>query len=170
MPILWFGYKGFSKGLIIEVISIFAFGLAIYAGVNFTDFLSEKIDASGENKYLPVISFSILFVGVLVLVFLLGKLIERAINAVRLTLINKILGAVFGGAKIALALSVLLVIIRSYDEKLNFVPADMKSSSLLYEPLTELSLLVIPSLEDSKLFQAPLPKVEIAPDAAVTVE
>jgi membrane protein required for colicin V production len=169
VPILWFGYKGFTKGFVVEVISIFAFGLAIYAGVNFTDYLSKLIGGE-ETKYLPVISFSILFIGVLILTFLLGKLIEKAVNAAKLTLINKIAGAAFGGLKIALALSVLLAIIRSYDQKLEFISPELKESSLLFEPLTELSLYVIPSLEESKLFEAPIPKVEIKPEAEVSFE
>jgi membrane protein required for colicin V production len=170
IPILWFAYKGFSKGLVIEVISLLAFGLAIYAGINFTDYISGLIDDDQSNKYLPIISFSILFIGVLILVFMLGKIIERAVKSVRLEMINKIAGAVFGGAKIALIMSVLLVILRSYDEKLGFIPEKIKTDSLLFEPITKLSLLAIPSLKDSKLFDAPIPQVEIEPQVNVEVK
>lgn len=100
----------------------------------------------------------------------MGKLIEKAVNAAKLTLINKIAGAAFGGLKIALALSVLLAIIRSYDQKLEFISPELKEGSLLFEPLTELSLYVIPSLEESKLFEAPMPKVEIKPKVEVSLE
>jgi hypothetical protein len=47
---------------------------------------------------------------------------------------------------------VLLVIVNSFDQKANIVPKDLKENSLLYQPLSDVSLKVIPALKNSGLF------------------
>ena len=79
-------------------------------------------------------------------------MLEKAINLVQLKLVNKATGAVFGVAKIVLVISVLLVIVNSFDQKSNIVPKDLKENSLLYQPLSDVSLRVIPALKNSGLF------------------
>jgi membrane protein required for colicin V production len=79
-------------------------------------------------------------------------MLEKAVNLVQLKLINKAMGALFGVAKIVLVISVLLVIVNSFDEKANIVPKDLKDNSLLYQPLSDVSFKVIPALKNSGLF------------------
>ena len=47
VPLLWGAFKGFKKGLIIEVVSLIALGLGIWGGVHFSDFsttfLADKL-------------------------------------------------------------------------------------------------------------------------------
>ena len=62
------------------------------------------------------------------------------------------MGAVFGVAKIVLVISVLLVIVNSFDEKANIVPKDLKENSLLYQPLSDVSLKLYQLLKNSGLF------------------
>ena len=97
-------------------------------------------------------SFAITFILIVATVFVLGKMLEKAVNFVQLKLANKLTGAVFGIAKIVLVISVLLVIVNSFDQKANIVPKDLKANSLLYQPLSDVSLKVIPALKNSRLF------------------
>ena len=54
-------WKGFSKGLVIEVFSFVAFFLGLWAGIHFSDgvaaFLKESLTIKSE--YLPAISFTV---------------------------------------------------------------------------------------------------------------
>lgn len=152
VPLLWAAYRGFNKGLIIEVSTLIAFGLGIWGGIHFSDFIAELIMDKVDSEYVPIVSFGATFILIVAAIFVLGKLLEKAVNLVQLKLVNKITGAFFGVAKIALIISVILVIINSYDQKVNIVPQDLKENSLLYQPLTDISLQVIPALEESNLF------------------
>ena len=124
----------------------------IWGGINFSDFVAELLADSIESKYVPLVSFAITFILIVAAIFVLGKMLEKAVNLVQLKLVNKATGAVFGVAKIVLVISVLLVIVNSFDEKANIVPKDLKESSLLYQPLSDVSLKVIPALQNSGLF------------------
>ena len=152
VPLIWAGFRGFKKGFIIEVSALIAFGLGIWGGIHFSDFVAELLSDSIESKYVPLVSFAITFILIVATVFVLGKMLEKAVNLVQLKLVNKLTGAVFGVAKIVLVISVLLVIVNSFDQKANIVPKDLKENSLLYQPLSEVSLKVIPALKNSGLF------------------
>ena len=152
VPLIWAGFIGFKKGLIIEVSALIAFGFGIWGGIHFSDFVAELLSNSIESKYVPLVSFAITFILIVAAVFVLGKMLEKAVNLVQLKLVNKLTGAVFGVAKIVLVISVLLVIVNSFDQKSNIVPKDLKENSLLYQPLLDVSLKVIPALKNSGLF------------------
>lgn len=151
--LVWFAYKGFTKGLVIELVSLIALGLGVYGGLKFSDTAAEFISGNVDTEYIPLVSFTITFVVIVVVVFVIGKLIEKIINMVALKFINKLSGAVFGVLKMALIMSVLLTIIESYDQKLGFIPKETKETSLLYYPLLEVSNKILPEIEKNNLFK-----------------
>lgn len=150
--LLWFGYKGFKKGLVFELVSIVALSLGIYGGLKFSDRTAELIMEHVDSQYLSILAFTLTFLIILVLVFAAGKVVEKIVNLAALKLVNKSLGAAFGVVKTLLILSVLLVIIESYDKKLGFVPTETKSSSLLYIPLLNFANQVLPEIEKNNLY------------------
>lgn len=151
--LLWFGYKGFKKGLVFELVSIIALSLGIYGGLKFSDRTAEYIMEFVDSQYLPVVAFTLTFLAILVLVFAAGKVVEKIVNLAALKLVNKSLGAAFGVLKTLLILSVLIVIIESYDKKLNFVPIETKESSMLYDPLLNFANQVLPEIEKNNLYK-----------------
>lgn len=153
IPLLWAAYRGFTKGVIIEVVSILAFVLGIWGAIHFSDYIAEYVHNNINNEYEPVISFSIIFVAIVICVFIIGKLLEQLINIAQLKLANKVAGAVFGAGKIILILSFLVIIINQYDAKFHFIPETVKEDSLLYQPLMDISKKVVPAVEDSDTFQ-----------------
>ncbi|MCD4736915.1 MAG: CvpA family protein, partial [Bacteroidales bacterium] len=68
----WLGYQGFRKGLIIEVASLAALILGIYAGIHFSGYAEQFIRNNFEIKedYIPVAAFTSTFIVVVILVFL----------------------------------------------------------------------------------------------------
>lgn len=154
VPLLWAAFRGVRKGLIFEVATLVALVLGVWGGIHFSDLVSVRIASfmEGNLQYLPLVSFCITFGVVVGGVLLLGKVIEKIVNAVALSIVNKILGAAFAMVKIGFILSVILVIVDSVDRKIELVPKDVKDSSLLYTPLKNFSLTVIPALENSQMF------------------
>lgn len=152
-------WKGFRKGLIIELATLAAFILGIWAGINFSDWTANGInDATGWNSdYLPVVAFTVTFLAVGAGVYFGGKALEKVINLAALKPLNKVAGLMFGLGKVLFIASVSLVILESYDEKGEFIKPEWKEESTLYHPVKDLSLATIPDLKYSELF---LPKKE----------
>ncbi len=151
VALIWFGYKGFTKGLVIELVGVVALTLGVYGGLKFSDTIARLITDSIEDKYVPIISFTITFVIIVVVVFVIGKMIEKIINLASLKLLNKLAGAAFGILKVGLIISVLLTIVESYDQKLHFLPQETKNESLFYVPMLSLADNVLPTIEKSRL-------------------
>ena len=162
IPLAYAGYKGFKNGLIIEVFTLLALLVGLYAGIHFSDFCAEflKNTFSWHSKYLPVITFTLIFLGVGTMVYFAGKTIEQLVKVVKLTPLNKFFGVFFAVLKMAYFLSVIVVLTESYDEKGNFFPVEKKEGSLLYKPVKSISTTTIPGLKESTIFLENAFKVE----------
>lgn len=154
VPLIYAGYKGFKHGLIIEVFTLLALFVGLYAGIHFSDFIAEflKTSFSWDSEYLPIISFTIIFLGIGAMVFFAGKTIEQMVKVVNLTPLNKFFGVFFAVLKMLYIVSVILVIAESYDEKGDFFPEEKKEKSLLYNPVKAVSTTTIPGMDASSIF------------------
>mgnify|MGYP001942871926 CR=1 FL=1 len=154
IPIIIGAWRGFKKGFVIELFTLLALLVGIYAGIHFSDYMAEILreNVGITTEYLPAIAFTVTFLLVGAMVYFAGKMIEKGLKIVALGMVNKIAGLIFGVVKMVFILSAALVILESYDEKGKFIPTDLKTNSLLYEPVKKTSLTAIPALKYSDLF------------------
>lgn len=154
IPLAYAAWKGFKHGLIIEIFTLMALVLGIYAGIHFSDYASKFLKDTLEwnSKYLPVVAFTLTFLAVGAMVYFGGKAIERVVKFTGLSPINKTFGIIFSLIKMGYFISVLIVLLESYDEKNDFFPEETKADSLLYEPIKNLSTSTIPGITESTIF------------------
>ena len=171
VPLAWFTYKGFSKGLIIELATLVGLLLGIYIAGNFSfytaDFLRDKFDF--HSQYMNIISFTLTFVGVVILVMLFGKSLEKVVNLFMLSFINKLAGALFGFLKVAFVLSVLIFILTTFGLENSIIDKEMQEKSHLYTPVKSIAPFVFPMVKengvdlfdqlDEKVHDIELPKI-----------
>ena len=151
--ILFDAYLGYRKGIVIEICTLAALLLGVYAGIKFSGIISGWINGlmSEPSKWVPLISFAICFITVVVLVFFIGKWLERFVKITALKPIDKILGAIFGLAKFIVLAGVFLLMITHHEPSSDLISDEQKESSLLYEPLTGLVTKYIPLVELEQL-------------------
>ncbi len=151
VPLAWFTYKGFSKGLIIELATLIALLLGVYIASNFSfytaDYLRDQFDF--HSKYMSIISFTITFIGVVVLVMLFGKSLEKVVNLFMLSFVNKLAGAVFGMLKIAFFLSVIIFILTTFGIEENVIDNEIQEKSYLYNPVKSIAPVVFPVVKQN---------------------
>lgn len=154
IPLAYAAWKGFQKGFIIEVFTLLAFFVGIYAAINFSDYAAEKItgEIDVNTVYLPTIAFTLTFLAVGGMVFFAGKAIEKVVKITALSPMNKMGGLVFGALKMVLIVSVLLSILESYSEKNEMLSTETREESVLYQPLKEVSLYTVPGLRASNIY------------------
>lgn len=154
VPLVYAAYKGFKHGFIIELFTLLAILVGIYVGIHFSDGVASWLKSSfgWDSVYLPVAAFTITFLGVGAMIYFGGKVLEKMIRVVNLSPLNKAAGVVFALIKTIYIVSVLLVMVESYDEKGNFFPQRTKAQSLLYNPVKNVSQKTIPALSESTIF------------------
>jgi len=154
VPLLWGAWKGLKKGLIIELFTLLALLVGIYVAINFSDFTAEKINENFtlESKYLPVVAFTITFLVVGALIFFAGKMVEKMVQVINLSTVNKLLGMFLGIIKMIYTLSVLIILVETYDERGEFIPTSVKEESFMYTPVKNITLYTIPAVEESRIW------------------
>jgi membrane protein required for colicin V production len=154
VPLLLAAWKGFKRGFIIEIFIVLALLVGIYCGIHFSDYTSELIKdkLNVSSIYLPLISFALTFIVIAVGIYFTGKMLEKVIKIAQLSLFNKLGGVFFSVVKTLYFMSTLFLLIASVQEKTELIPAATLNESLLYAPVSKLSLATIPYLKESKLF------------------
>jgi membrane protein required for colicin V production len=148
-------WKGWKNGFVMEVFSMLALFAGIYAGVHLSDwmaaFLHDKMDVKSEN--LPIISFVVVFLLVLVGLYFLGKLITKTVSAGGAERWNQVGGAFFSLTKTLLFLSIVFVLFNALDRKYSWLPDQQREKSYFYRPIYNFSLFLLPAVENSDFFR-----------------
>lgn len=152
IPLIWGAYKGFRKGFIIEIASLAALLLGVWGGIKFSaysaEYLSKVFNISAE--IMPLLSFVVTFIGIVIIVFFIAKMLERVVKMVALGIVNRIAGMVFGMMKFGIIISVILNLVNTIDSEISFIESEVKTNSLLYQPLSDFSGKLFPKLNELK--------------------
>ena len=64
IPLLWGAFKGFKKGLIIELASLIALFLGVWGAIKFSSVVGNYLDQTFtvSEKFLPLVSFAVTFI------------------------------------------------------------------------------------------------------------
>ncbi len=136
---------GFRKGLLLEIFGVLAFVLAIIGGFKLMEtgmvYLSEYFE--DFDQLLPFISFLVIFLAIIILVNMLGKLLKKMIDLTLLGGFDKFAGAILGLVKWAIGVSILLWLVNNFGIEL----PGQEEELVLYPFLTELGPKLIASLD-----------------------
>lgn len=149
-------FKGFQRGFIIELSSLLALLLGIWAGVR----LSERVgQAIGLGEDSTALAFLVTFVAVLILVQLLARGLTKLIDIAQLGIPNKLAGIGFGVLRSAFTLSVMLNLLAGWSEG-SMPPERVREDSRIYDPLRAFAPFVIPALGESKWVMESLRQIQ----------
>ena len=122
--------KGLRKGLAVALFSIVAFIIGLAAAMKLSAVVAVYLqkNVAVSNHWLPFISFIIVFLVVVVLVNLGGKLVEKTFEMAFLGWANRLGGAIFYMILYIIIFSIFLF----YAEKINLLKQDTISNSVAY--------------------------------------
>jgi membrane protein required for colicin V production len=123
--------KGYSRGLILALFSIIAFIIGLAAALKLSTVVAGylKNSTSISAKWLPFLSFLLVFIVVVLLVRLGAKLVEKSAKFVLLGWVNRIGGMILYAALYTIIFSIFLF----FAEKLHLLKPSVISSSLTYD-------------------------------------
>ena len=148
VPVLYGLYRGFTKGLVLELASLMALVAGIYGAMHFSSitfgYLSEVLEV--EAAYLQLASYGLTFLLIVLVITLTGKILTMLVKLVALGFVNRLMGAVFGGIKALLILSVLLMFFDRINNQFGIVKDEVVNASILYSPILTQSQAIYPSI------------------------
>ncbi|MBK7291940.1 MAG: CvpA family protein [Chitinophagaceae bacterium] len=122
--------KGYQRGLIIGLFSLVAVIIGLAAAMKLSvvmaDYLGKAVNIS--NQWMPVISFAVVFLLVILLIRLGAKAIEKTVEMAMMGWLNKIGGIILFAAIYITVFSVLVF----YAEQLKLLKPDTIDKSVTY--------------------------------------
>ncbi|MGJ5641669.1 CvpA family protein [Formosa sp. S-31] len=149
--LLLFGLiKGFFNGLFVEIASLLSLIVGVYGAIHFSNFTAslfeDKVD--WDEHYVNIVAFAITFIVIVLAIVLAGKAFTKLANFAALGIVNKLLGALFGGLKIAMILSIVLNIFDKMNNTIPFVDEEDMEKSMLYTPVKSLFTSIYPAFSE----------------------
>jgi membrane protein required for colicin V production len=137
--------SGFRNGFVKEAAALAALVVGIWGAIKFSAVTTQTLyDFFGISwQYADIVAFIITFVLIVIVIHFIGIIVNKVVNAVSFSLLNKILGAGFGVLKSALILSVVFCVFNVIDAKRRpFLPKEKIEQSAFYYPISD----IVPSL------------------------
>lgn len=158
IPMAYFVYKGYKRGIIFEAAAIAGIILGCYAAIHFSYWVAELLQMEGDSAML--IAFLVTFLGVVVLSRFVGRFAEGILKLVHVGMLNDLLGAVLGLAKAVCILSILLHPVLLIDHEQKLIKPETKESSVFFKPvynvgqkMTAKLMVYAEQIKDKKLSQ-----------------
>lgn len=128
--------KGWQRGLIVALFSVIALIVGLAAAIKLSVVVAGYIGNAVKvsDKWLPVISFAVVFLLVVLLVRLGAKFIQKTVELAMLGWLNRLGGILLYAGLYILIFSILVF----YADQLGFIKPETKSQSVTYayiEPL-----------------------------------
>lgn len=146
IPLLYGLVRGLFKGIVQSIGSLIGLVIGIVVAHAYAPTLSQYLD-QWFNLTLNqcfTLSYILLFIAVVLLCAMVVKIIDKFLSIITLGWVNKLLGGCFGFLKYALLLSVLVNLLDTVDERLNFIPKEKKEISFLYQPVKSVVPMLMP--------------------------
>jgi len=120
LPLLWAIYKGYTKGFIHQLASLVALIAGIFIATKLSGFLADWFirKFQWQEKIAHFTSFIAIMIVILLLIFLLAKWLENAINTTSLGFVNRLLGVIFSVIRMIFIISILLFILNNINKKI----------------------------------------------------
>lgn len=129
--IVIFFIRGYMKGIIVAAFSVLAIILGIICSLKLSERLATYLFEQGyvTSGWAQIVSYIILFTGVVLLVRLIAKAMQSAMEAVMLGWVNKGLGGLFYAFVAIVSWSTLLWL----GNEIKFIKPEQKEASRTYE-------------------------------------
>ena len=140
--------RGFFKGLFVEIASLLALVLGVYGAIHFSDYAANFLESKTEwsENTINITAFAVTFIIIVLAIMLAGRALTKLANFAMLGLLNKLLGALFGGIKLAFALSILIIVFEKFNKTFVFTDEETIEESVLYEPVKSIAPMIFPIL------------------------
>ncbi len=140
---------GITKGLVKEVVDLAAVLLAAWAAFKFSVPLADWMGGffTLDPAVLKVIAFVLIAVAVALILNAFSALITKALDAISLGFLNRLLGLVFAIAKTAFLVGLFILLIETLNSSLHLIKPEVTEGSVVYQTLRDLANAIFPILK-----------------------
>lgn len=141
--------QGISKGFVQQVISIASLIIGIWLAHRLSSSISAYLTQyfTMEPKVLNVITFMIIVILAVLLLYWAGELLTKVIKIATLGWLNRLLGVVFAVVKVALILGVAIMVFESFNGTFHVIKEEKLAGAQFYTFLKNIAQQFLPWLK-----------------------
>lgn len=141
--------QGIFKGLVLSITSLLGLILGFYLSIRFAWLIEGFLrESTGSNSPLMhILAFGLCYLLVIIIMYFIGKSIEKMLEMASLGCFNRLGGAIFGIFKGLLLVSAIIYIIEIADRNSVIIKKEKKETSILYKPIADLVPSLIPQVK-----------------------
>ncbi|MBR4478709.1 MAG: CvpA family protein [Bacteroidales bacterium] len=147
--------SGIMKGFIEQAIALVSLILGAWLAFKFSTVVSGWLQPYFEvsETVLNVISFAVIMVAVVLVLFVLSKILTGVTKLVMLGWLDRLLGLVFALLKAGLLIGIAIILFDTINVKFEFVEEKVLDESVLYAPIRDIAYVIFPYLKELLLKQ-----------------
>ena len=147
--------SGIMKGFIQQVVALVSLLLGAWLAFKFSNVVGEWLQPYFEvsETVMHVISFAVIMVAVVLVLFVLGKVLTGVTKLVMLGWLDRLLGLVFALLIAGLLIGIGIVLFDTLNAKFELVDNAILDESVLYGPIRDIAYTVFPYLKELLLKQ-----------------
>ena len=147
--------SGITKGFIEQVIALVSLILGAWLAFKFSTVVSDWLKPYFEvsETVMNVISFAVIMVAVVLVLFVLSKILTGVTKLVMLGWLDRLLGLVFALLKAGLIIGILIILFDTLNVKFELVEEKVLDESVLYAPIRDIAYMIFPYLKELLLKQ-----------------
>lgn len=141
VPLLIGLIGGLMRGIISEIISIIAIIFGFLGAKWWTPAVSEWLygQFAWPNTVCLVVAYAVLFLGIALILNIMGKLLSKLFQKIKLDWLNRLLGGIFGAAKWGLVVLAIVLCLHKLDKYFQVITPELKDQSVVYTKITPYS-------------------------------
>ena len=147
--------SGIMKGFIEQAVALVSLILGAWLAFKFSTVVSGWLQPYFEvsETVLNVISFAVIMVAVVLVLFVLSKILTGVTKLVMLGWLDRRLGLVFALLKAGLLIGIAIILFDTLNVKFEFVEEKVLDESVLYAPIRDIAYVIFPYLKELLLKQ-----------------
>ena len=147
--------SGITKGFIQQVVALVSLLLGAWLAFRFSNVVSVWLEPYFEvsETVMHVISFAVIMVATVLVLFVLGKILTGLSKLVMLGWLDRLLGLVFAILLAGLLIGIGIILFDTVNVKFGLVDEAVLDKSVLYSPIRDIAYTVFPYLKELLLKQ-----------------
>ncbi len=141
--------QGVFKGFILSATSLLGLILGFYISLRFAWYIEAILRQStgSDSALMHLLAFGICYLLVIIVMYFIGKTIQKMLEMASLGCLNRISGAIFGAFKGLLLVSALIYVIEIAGQGGLLIKPEKKEASVLYKPIAQLVPSLVPQVK-----------------------
>ena len=147
---VWGAVSGFMKGFIKQLATLLGIIVGLLAAKALYSMVAEQYlsKVTDSATIAQILAFVLIWIGVPLLFALFATILTRAMDAISLGWLNRMLGAGLGALKFLLVASLLVSVFEFIDSDNRIVEKNIKDESALYYPMKDFAGIFIPAAKN----------------------